>query len=91
MDPIEVHRRHPTWGECSVCGRFFASGGAFDAHMTSTTSRTCRDPATVRKGSKGDRRLVPIITDGIEVWRWQTGDRPPPAFRTPPSRPGSRP
>jgi hypothetical protein len=87
MDPIKVHQRHPSWGECSVCGRFFASGRGFDAHMTSTTSRTCRDPAGIVHRNE---RLVPVTVDGVETWQWQTGDIPP-APRTPPPRRRGRP
>jgi hypothetical protein len=82
---LAVLARHPTWCECPVCGELFTSDAAFTAQMTSQTSRTCRGPARVQEGN---RRLV--FDQAYGAWRWQTGDRPPPARRTPPPRPGGR-
>jgi hypothetical protein len=72
---VTVLAKHPTWSECPRCGRLFTSDRAFAAHMTTGTSRSCRDPARVRQG---DQRLVEVSQGGM-VWRWQTGDtrRPP--------------
>jgi hypothetical protein len=81
---VTVLARHPTWSECPRCGRVFTADSGAAAHMTSGTSRTCRDPDKVREGGK---RLV--YDDVYGAWRWQTGDRPP-ARRTAPPRPQGR-
>jgi hypothetical protein len=77
-DALAVLAAHPSWSQCPVCDRLFTADRAAAAHMTSGTSRTCRDPATVRWGRK---RLAYDAT--YAAWRVQTGDRPP-ARRTPP-------
>jgi hypothetical protein len=73
-DALAVLARHPLWAQCVVCGRLFTTDRGFAAHMTSPTSRTCRDPATVRQGRE---RLVYDPVYGACAGR--PGTRRPPA------------
>ena len=82
MMTVDRHVAHPTWSECVVCGAWFTSDSAFDAHMDSATSRTCHDPAAVEVAGRG--RLV--FDEVYGAWRWQAGDVPP-ARRQAPSPP----
>lgn len=67
-------RRSSKTGECTRCGRLFASVSAFDAHRG---SEGCEDPRTVRT-RRGTPRFAPapqVNAHGSEVWHL-AGARP---------------